>query len=175
MNSDRLPHIALVFLGLSLIAFGGTNTILPQMHHEVVVAENWVTNEEFADSFALAQAAPGPGTLIVTLIGYRAAGLAGALVATLAMIVAPLTLTYLLTRVWEKARTSKWRAAVEHGLAPITIGLVFASGVEIMRTTDHGALSYIATAIATLLFVTTRINPIIVIAVCGALGVLGWM
>jgi chromate transporter len=175
MNDNTLVRLVVVFLGLAVIAVGGTNTILPEMHHEVVAEEHWVTDEQFGACFAIAQAAPGPGTLIVTLIGYRAAGLLGAVAATLAMIVPPLTLTCLLTRIWEKARDSKWRMAIEHGLAPITVGLVFASGVVIMRTTDHGVAAYAATAVATLLFAATRINPLIVIGVCGGLGLLGWI
>jgi chromate transporter len=175
MDWEALLHLVLVFGPLSLMAVGGTNTILPEMHLRVVHDQHWLTERGFADVFAIAQAAPGPSTLIVTLIGYRVAGLAGAVTATLAMTLLPLLLTYGLTRVWEKASGSKWRSAIEHGLAPITVGLVFASGLIVARAADHSVVAYVVTAMATLVFAFTKIHPLLIIALCGALGLMGWV
>jgi chromate transporter len=175
MDWEALLHLVLVFGPLSLMAVGGTNTILPEMHLHVVHDEHWLTDRGFADVFAIAQAAPGPSTLIVTLIGYHVAGLAGAVTATVAMTLLPLLLTYVLTRFWEKASGSKWRSAIEHGLAPITVGLVFASGLIVARAADHGVVAYVVTAVATLIFAFTKIHPLLIIALCGILGLMGWV
>ena len=80
-----LVSLALVFMQLSLLAFGGTNSVIPEMQRQVVEVHGWVTPQEFAALFALAQAAPGPNMLVVTLIGWRVAALPGALVTTLAV------------------------------------------------------------------------------------------
>jgi chromate transporter len=101
--------------------------------------------------------------------------LAGAVTATVAMTLLPLLLTYVLTRFWEKASGSKWRSAIEHGLAPITVGLVFASGLIVARAADHGVVAYVVTVVATLVFAFTKIHPLLIIALCGVLGLMGWV
>src|SRR5258708_29948419 len=65
---------------LSLISFGGIPAVLPDIHNLVVVTKGWVTDREFADFFAIARAMPGlPMILMTSLIGWKVAGLAGAL------------------------------------------------------------------------------------------------
>ena len=72
---------------MSLFAVGGANSAIPEMHRVAVDVHHWLTDKQFADVFAISQLSPGPNVLIVTLIGYSVAGVAGALVATLAMCV----------------------------------------------------------------------------------------
>ena len=66
------------FALLSLFAVGGANAAVPEMHRLAVDLHGWMTDKQFADLFAIAQLSPGPNVIIVTLIGYQAAGLAGA-------------------------------------------------------------------------------------------------
>ena len=74
--------------------------ILPEVHRQVVDVHGWMTSERFTDLFAIAQAAPGPNFLVVTLIGFEVAGMPGALVATLAIIGPTSILAYCVARVW---------------------------------------------------------------------------
>src|SRR5207302_1239887 len=122
VTGARLAGLAVLFGSLSLVSFGGGNTVVPAMHHEAVDAQHWLTDRQFADLFALAQAAPGPSSLIVSLIGFAAAGIAGAAVATVAMLLPSGVLVYAACRGWEHLRESRWRPAIEHGLAPVTVG-----------------------------------------------------
>ena len=87
MNSDTNPLLSLAWtFGLmSLFAVGGANSAIPEMHRVAVDVHHWLNDKQFADVFAISQLSPGPNVLIVTLIGYAVAGVAGALVATLAM------------------------------------------------------------------------------------------
>ena len=87
MNSDANPiwTLAWTFGLMSLFAVGGANSAIPEMHRVAVDVHHWMTDKQFADVFAISQMSPGPNVLIVTLIGYSVAGVAGALVATLAM------------------------------------------------------------------------------------------
>jgi chromate transporter len=89
MNSDSNPILALgwTFGLMSLFAVGGANAAIPEMHRVAVDVQHWMTDKQFADVFAISQMSPGPNVLIVTLIGYTVAGVAGALVATLPMCV----------------------------------------------------------------------------------------
>ena len=83
--SGTLLTMAWTFGLMSLLAIGGANSTIPEMHRVAVDVQHWMSNAQFADMFAISQLSPGPNVLIVTLIGYHVAGIAGALVATFAM------------------------------------------------------------------------------------------
>ncbi len=174
-DGGTLLRLATVFGSLSLVSFGGGNAILPAMHHDAVTVEHWLTDREFADVFTIAQAAPGPSSLIVGLIGLRAAGVAGALVATVAMLGPSCALMFAGCRTWERFRDTKWRVAFERGLAPVAVGLVFASALTVVRAADHGPAGWAVTAIATLVLVRTGVNPLLVVAAAAALGLAGFV
>src|SRR5262249_49498737 len=85
MKPGFLAPLASHFLVLSVLAFGGANAVIPEIHRDAVEVSRWMTDQQFADLFAISQASPGPNILIVALVGYQVAGVAGALVATAAM------------------------------------------------------------------------------------------
>jgi chromate transporter len=167
MTLELAFRLCLVFGSASLLSFGGGNAIVPQLQLRTVDTYGWLTAAQFADSFAIAQAAPGPSTLLVSLLGYDAAGLAGALLATAAMIVPAGLLIYLVARLWQGAARMRWRTALERGMAPVSIGLVLASGVVVARSADHSWAQYALTVAATVVLSLTRINPLFVVAASG--------
>jgi chromate transporter len=122
--SEILIALALIFAQLSLVAFGGGNTTLPEMHRQVVDVHHWMTGADFAALYALAQAAPGPNLMVVPLIGWQVAGFAGLLVTTLAIFGPSSILAVLALRLWRRFKDKPWRAAVQAGLVPISVGLV---------------------------------------------------
>ena len=73
----RLLALAGYFALMSLFAIGGANAACPEMHRLAVEVKHWMTDRQFADMFAIAQVTPGPNVIIVTLIGYHVAGVAG--------------------------------------------------------------------------------------------------
>jgi len=159
-----LVQLALLFGGLSLLAFGGGTAVLPDMQRITVNTYHWLTAPQFLDFFAISRASPGPGSLIVVLIGQKAAGLAGALVAFLAMFVPSSALLYVAALVWHRAAHSAWRALLERALAPVAIGLTLASGLALIRGTEHGWAQYAVTAAATLAFAFTDLHPLALLA-----------
>ncbi len=145
--------------------------------------DHWLTNAQFADIFAISQAAPGPSILIVTLVGYAAGlsmggvlwGVLGGIVATVAMIVPASILVYVVTKIWQKGEGSKIRLAIEKGFAPLTVGLITATCLVISRAADHDWKAYTLTAICTVIFLRTKINPLIIVAAAGLIGYLGFV
>jgi chromate transporter len=103
---------------------------------------------------------PGPGSLIVVLIGQKAAGLPGAAISFLAMFGPSCVAVYGVAHVWHRAARSPWRAVVERALAPVAVGMTFASGLALMRGTESGWLPYTVTIASTAAFAFTEINPI---------------
>lgn len=171
---NPLGTIALRFTVLSLLAVGGVSSVLPEVHRVVVDVHGWMTDLEFTQMFAIAQASPGPNMLIVALVGWHVAGLPGALVATAAICAPSCTLSYLVARVWDRFRGAPWRHTVEAGLAPITVGLVLATGWLVARGAhDTSWASVGITAAVAVLMMLTRVNPVWLFAAAGMLGLLG--
>lgn len=159
-----LVRLALLFGGLSLLAFGGGTAVLPDMQRAAVDTYHWMTAPEFLAFFAISRAAPGPGSLIAVLIGQKAAGLLGATVAGLAMFGPSCVLAYAASHVWHRTAGSAWRQHIERALAPMAIGLTFASAIVLMRGTEHDWRAYAVTAVATLVLSLTEVNPLFVLA-----------
>jgi chromate transporter len=170
---DALLQLALDFSVLSLLAVGGAPTVFPEMQRSVVEVHGWMSASQFADLYAIAQASPGPNILVVTLIGWKVAGLAGALTATLAMVVPSCVLTCLVAGAWERFREARWRAVVQLGVAPLTVGLMLSSGYLLTRSADHTVAAFVLTAVTAGLLLSTRVNPLWLIAAGALAGLAG--
>jgi chromate transporter len=175
MNSDHSPIWSLVFtFGLmSLFAVGGANSAIPEMHRVAVDVRHWMTDKQFADVFAISQLSPGPNVLIVTLIGYSVAGIAGALAATLAMCVPTAVLAYWVSRLLTRSSHSRWPGIIQAALVPLSIGLMGASALILAQTSDRTWAAALATAGAAVLASATRLNPLWILLAGGVLGFAG--
>jgi len=169
-----LGEIALRFGAISLLAIGGINALLPEIHRVVVDVEGWMSSAVFADLFALAQLAPGPNAMIIALIGWQVAGIPGAFTAVIAACGPSSVACYVALRYWNRLQYSAARVKIQRALAPIAIGLIFASGYTVAVAADRspGAIALTLGATAALAF--TRINPVWVLAVAAFVGALGF-
>lgn len=172
-GKNPLLTIAAVFASLSLVSIGGGNTVLPEIHRAAVQREQWMTDQQFADIYAISEAAPGPSSMISSLVGYKAAGLPGAFVAMASILGPSSLLMYIACLTWERFRTAKWRIAFEKGLAPVSLGLLFSSGFTVVRSSDHSLVAYAITVVTMVLLVRTKVSPLLVMAAAGVLGALG--
>lgn len=175
MISSVLSELAWQFSLLSFLAIGGVNALLPEIHRRVVGMEHWLTDADFAQAFAIAQAAPGPNMLIVSVIGWKVAGLLGALVATAAICVPSSVLTFAIAHVWDRFREAPLRVAIQQGLAPVTVGLVLASGYILARTADQSWAAFGITAATVALTLATRLHPLLLLGAGAALGASGFV
>src|SRR5438132_4785830 len=144
-----LLTLAVVFVPLSLLSIGGGASLLADMEYQSVTVQGWTTAREFADLFAISRAAPGPGTMLSALIGWKAAGWVGALTATIALYLPSSLLVYGAARLWGRWRGSVWHSAVERGLAPIAGGLILAGGIAVLRVSPGGPAVWVAAALST--------------------------
>jgi chromate transporter len=173
MKPGILATLATHFLGLSVLAFGGANAVIPEIHRDAVEVSHWMTDQQFADLFAISQASPGPNILIVTLVGFQVAGVAGALVATAAMCGPPCVFVYFAGRVWHRFRHARWRMVVQAGLVPVSIGLIAAAAMVLARAADHTWVAVLITLATAALAYATRIHPLWMFAGAGLLGLAG--
>ncbi|HWE23203.1 MAG TPA: chromate transporter [Myxococcales bacterium] len=165
------------FAVLSLMAIGGgVVMIAPEMQRFVVDSHHWISAEQFSAAYALAQAAPGPNFLYITLVGWEVAGWAGAAAATIATLAPPAVLSVAMIRASANRAPGRLARAIGKGLVPISVGLVFATGWVLLRGSGswqwRGAtLALVAAAV----IFRTRINPVFVIAAGAVVGVAGFV
>ncbi len=175
MNSPvgTLLTLAWTFSLMSLLAIGGANSTIPEMHRVAVEVQNWMTDAQFADMFAISQLSPGPNVLIVTLIGFHVAGVIGALIATIAMCGPSAILAYYVSNLLARSSHSPWPALLQSALVPLSIGLMCASGFILAQTVDRSWIAAAITVAAAAVTMLTRLNPLWMLAVGGALGFAG--
>lgn len=173
MLDSRLIGLILVFAPLSLLSFGGGQAIVADIQYQTVEVQKWLTNSEFVDMFALSRAAPGPSTLISALIGWHVAGFSGALVAALAMYIPSSILVYAASSWWQRSQASPVRIAIERGLAPVAIGLIFAGVVAVVQAAKMDMLALATLAVSAAILYFTKFSSyrllFIVAAIYGAL------
>ena len=172
-ESGAVGKLVAQFALLSMLSFGGVNVVLPDAHRFVVDTHHWITDQQFADFFAIAQAAPGPNFLMFGLIGYQVSGIIGAIAAVLAIAVPAGTTAFIVGGLWQRFRDRPWRRAVQVGLAPITIGLVFSSAVVLGGAADHDWLTFAITAATAIITLSSNINPLWLFAAAGVFGIFG--
>ena len=168
------------FLSLSLFSLGGGNTLLTEYHRMAVDQYCWLSSRQFADIYAIAEAAPGPSSMIVGLLGMGAAvkegpiwGVLSGLMAEIAILLPSTLLMVAAALSWNRLRNSPWRVAFERGLGPITLGILFAVGLKILRISDHDTPAYAVSLVVCVLMLRTKISPLWFMAVAGLMGALG--
>lgn len=163
------------FATLSFLSVGGALSTSPEMHRYLVDGRGWLDHRQFVDSIALAQAAPGPNVLFVTLLGWQMAGLTGALVATVGIMLPSSVITWYANRLSNAHAEAPLVKAIRQGMSPIAIGLTASAGWLIARNTDTDWRLWAVTAVTFVVMVRTRINPLWLIAGGAALGGAGWL
>jgi chromate transporter len=142
------------------------------MQHMTVDQFHWVTKSQFRDIYSLGQVAPGPNMLMVLLIGQKMAGALGALVVGLAFFLPDCILTLVANRLWVHFKDSPWRRAVQHGMAPVAIGLMLAGTYAIARLSIFNLTSMLIAGSIFALLMWRHINPALLVLAGGLTYVL---
>jgi chromate transporter len=182
------------FLSLSLLAVGGAIITAPDMHRFLVDENQWLTEQQFSSSIALAQSAPGPNVLFVGLMGWNVglnagAGLGGGwisvalsalgmLISLLGIMLPSSVLTYTATRWAHKHRDNRGVRAFKLGMAPVVIALLVSTGW--LLTASHNQPTrdwplWVLTLVAMGLVWRTRIHLLWLIGAGALLGAAGWV
>jgi chromate transporter len=114
------------FLGIGSLAFGSAFAAIPLMQHQAVDAHHWLTTKQFLDGIALGQITPGPILITATFVGYRAASIAGALFATVAIFIPSIVAMIALADVHARVQNLKIVKVVVRGFLCGFIGLLIA-------------------------------------------------
>ena len=167
-----VAHIAL----LSLISFGGVPGVLPDLRNFVVITHGWISNQDFANCFAIVQALPGPNMiLLMGFVGWKVGGLPAAILGAFASFAPSCVLAYAAFDWWEHFRDRAWQRRIRRGLAPVTLGLVIARGYVMARSSSGWAPAAVTLVAAAGAAVCPRLSPLWLIAAGGALGACGFV
>lgn len=190
----ELASLFLHFVSLSLMSVGGAITTVPEMHRFLVTEQAWLSEGQFSNAIALAQAAPGPNVLFVALLGWTvglnaAGGLAagaGAWMLALACLLAAMSgillpsaaLTLFAARWGQRNRERPTVRAFKLAMAPLVVGLLVATGWILAGA--HGAWNanpgaYALTAASALLVWRGRLHLLWILAAGALAGSLGWV
>lgn len=167
------------FLKIGFFSFGGGYAVLPVIQHEVA-ANAWLTPAEFQQAVSLAGMAPGPiATNSATLIGFKTAGLAGAALSTLGMILPSLLIVVSLSAIFVRLQHNKWLKSSFYGLRPIITGLIVYAAIHFgfLGDGETGFTWVTATTLficAGSLYIMLRhkLHPFMVILAAGMAGII---
>jgi chromate transporter len=160
------------FVLISLLAFGGGQAALPLVERMAVGETQWVSPATFGAAVAFSYLTPGPVLITSTFIGYRVAGLLGALAATLGAFLMPWVLATAVAQQVTRFASHPALRAFGAGAAPAVVGILGVTALSLSRDALV-AWPYILIAVAAfLLNGLTRIHPIALLA---AGGLAGWL
>jgi chromate transporter len=157
----------------SLMAIGGIYVVVAELQRVVVVENGWMGAEDFASLFALAQAAPGPNTIFVALVGWRMAGLWVGALAVVVFVLPSFILSVLLARGWSRWADQRWFGLLRKGLVPVTVGLLASSAALLTQTASVTPVAMCVTGGGAALSLRTRLPPLAILALAAILGAAG--
>jgi chromate transporter len=165
-----LASVAWVAFKVGGLSFGGGFVIIPLMQADAVSRYHWMTGAQFLNAVALGQVTPGPVVQTVAAVGYAAAGLAGALLAS-AVAFAPSFLIVLLGGPrFEQIRGSQRARAFLDGAGPAAIGAILGSAVTLARELTH-PWQYAVLAGALVMLLPLRRGVVLTLLTAAAIGV----
>jgi chromate transporter len=178
MGSFTWPELMALFthfLLLSIISVGGAIATAPDMHRYIVTERHWLTDEQFTASVALAQAAPGPNVLFVAVLGYNIAGLAGAAVTMIGIMLPCSALALVATRWGRQRRETRGIRAFTNGMTPLTLGLLVSTGWVLAEPAHHSWRAMLLVALAVVGSLVTKLSPVWLVGIGALIGALGWV
>lgn len=170
--ASRYAALFGVFAPLSIATIGGGQAIIADIQRQVVDVHHWMAAAQFVNDFAIARMAPGPGSLLATLIGWQVAGFWGAVIATLALFGPTAFLIYGIARLWRRHQGARWQIALEAGLRPVAAGMIAASVWVLLQALDGGWPARAIAVASTLCVMYTRVHALLLIA-AGAAALVG--
>ncbi len=185
---NPLLYVFLAFVKIGLFAVGGGLATIPFLTELMRQRPQWFTAPTLPDIVAIAESTPGPiGINAATFVGYSAAGIPGAVIASLALALPSLVIVSLIARYLNKYRSSPLVENAFSGLRPAVAGLIAASALTLLQAAvlagplSAGLFAALRPAnlvlLAVLLFVllwerTKRLHPILFILFGAAAGIL---
>jgi len=155
-----LVDIALFFFGVGAFSFGGGLSMLAFMQDQVVNQMRWLSDREFLDGLALGQLTPGPILMVAAFVGYKLAGITGALVAALAIFLPSFLLMLSILPWMVRIREWRWMKPALKGIGPAVIGLLIITLSQMLPAAVTDAFTGVLMVAAVAGLIIWRIGPL---------------
>ena len=173
-DAQTLLTLAAQFAVISLLAFGGGQSVLPLMERVSVRQYGWLSAPAFTSGVGFGYMVPGPVTTTATFIGYCAAGFPGAAAATLGMFVPPVLLAALAAAGIGRLAGNRFVRAFSAGATPAVIGLLAATAWHIAQNAVTSPPLAVVALGATVLAARTKVSPIVILLGGAGAAVAAW-
>jgi chromate transporter len=171
--SDLVKLVA-VFGYLSLLTMGGGMAAFPEMKRLTVEVQHWLTFPQLMHLYSVGQMGPGPNMMMVVAVGRWAGGFLGAVAVVIAFFGPTALLALTVGRLWKRLEAWPWRASIQKGLAPVSIGLLLAGCFTMARAAITGLETATITFAVLLILRRFKINPALLILASAIVGVLSF-
>ena len=166
-----LLKLMLVFAKVAVLTFGGGYAMVPLFENELVRNHAFLTADEFANLVGLAQVTPGPiGFNSATYVGMAQGGLAGALAASLGVVLPSIVISLLVAVFLRRAADAQWMKLLMNGVRPCVVGIIGAAVVFFARTALCWQGAVIFAAVVLLRWKLPKLNPLWSLALSALLG-----
>ncbi len=169
---QTIHQLFMTISGVSITLFGGGYVFIPMLQELVVNKMHWLSQQEFIDGIAMGQITPGPIMISATFIGYKLAGIWGAIAGTIAIFLPPGILIMMASHVIGYLKDSPQLKAVFRGVHPAVIGMIFAASIIIGMSMPHEWLQLIILVAAFVLTFRFKVDILIIIPLSGVAGLL---
>ncbi|WP_246067020.1 chromate transporter [Paenibacillus koleovorans] len=178
MDFGLLLQLFFLFIKIGFLSFGGGYSMMPVIEHEVL-ARNWMNPQSFSDMIALSGMSPGPiAANTAVMVGYQVAGLPGAIISVLGIVLPSLLLVVLVGMLLTKYRHHPWLEAAFTGLRPVVIAFVFyaayrfAQSSHVFQAAPFHLVSFIAIFLGAFIALRKfKTHPLLIIIFSGLVGV----
>nr|WP_295924026.1 chromate efflux transporter [uncultured Dyadobacter sp.] len=155
--------ISLIFSGISLSLFGGGYVMIPIMQALFVDDLKWLLKQEFVDAIAFSQITPGPILVSATFIGYKLAGVCGALLATAAIFIPSAIVMIIVSGIFEKNKHRQFLQNLLSGIKAVVVGMILVAGVKIVQGFASDYLLIGVTVVVFALSYRLKVSPVYLI------------
>jgi len=166
-----LAPLFAAFLKIGCVVFGSGYVLLAFLQDDLVQKRGWLTSGQLLDAVAVGQVTPGPVFTTATFIGYLLAGPRGATVATVGIFLPAFVLVAATGKFVPRLRKSWYAGAFLDGLNVASLGLMIVVLIGLARTALVDPLTIAIAAVSAVLLLSTKLNPVWLIAVAAVLGV----
>lgn len=165
---------------IGLFSFGGGYAMVPLISEEIET-HGWLTHKQFIDIIAVSQVTPGPIAVnSATFIGYKVAGIGGAVVSTFGVALPTFILVLVLSKLVKKAQDKKLMQGLLYGIRPVVLSLILMAAVYVAKEVLFNKFYYLGIewrSIGLIIFsffaiMKYKFHPILLIFLAGFMGII---
>lgn len=171
LNRQELSQLFRIFFKIGITTIGGGYAMIPMMEHEIVKHTGWLTQEEFLDILAVAQATPGIFAVdMAGHIGHKLGGLRGAIIASIANVLPSFVIILILATFFQQFKELTLVQNAFRAIRPVVVALIAAPVFSMARSASLSHYTIWIPVLAAILIYFFDVSPVYIILIAGGAG-----